>query len=115
MWYNLLAEKAEMLEPELLLGAFTFVLGALVVFAGMIILVLFVSAMGKALNKDKAEKPAKEEVKEEVVVQEPVQSVSDDEIPEDVRVAIIAAIACYYDGMQAKNEFTVKKIKKLRN
>ena len=44
-----------------------------------------------------------------------IETVSgDDEIPEEVRVAIIAAIACYYEGTQAKNEFTVKKIKKLR-
>ena len=107
---------AEIMEPPILLGLFTFLLGVLVVFCGMLVLVLFVSAMGKAFTKkSKKEEEPKEDKVPEVVETAPVEIADSDEIPEHVRVAIIAAIACYYEGTQAKNEFTVKKIKKLRN
>ena len=107
---------AEMMEPPILLGLFTFFLGVLVVFGGMIVLVLFVSAMGKAFTqKSQKKEDAEEDEVPEVVEVAPVEIADSDEIPEHVRVAIIAAIACYYESTQAKNEFTVKKIKKLRN
>ena len=112
MFYNLLAE---MMEPPILLGGFTFLLGVLVIFLGMLILVLFVSLMGKAFTKkSESNEESKAEEIPQVVETAPVEVSGDDEIPEEVRVAIIAAIACYYEGTQAKNEFTVKKIKKLR-
>lgn len=102
------------MEPPVLLGLFTFVLGLLVVFLGMFVLVLFVSAMGKFFNR----KP-KDEVEEQTAEQtaEPVLVANDesDEIPEHVKVAIIAAISCYYQDAQSKNEFIVKKIKKINN
>ncbi len=97
-------------------GGFTFILGMLVVFAGMTILVLCVAAFGKAAdgiankveNSSKKEKQAPEE---NVLQESPVQA--SDEIPEDIRVAIAAAIAAYYETSGSKNEFTVRKIKKL--
>ena len=97
-------------------GAFTFILGICVIFLGMIILVISVSLVGKAVSsteEKKVAKPKKEvEVKPEPA---PVVSVSDDDIPEDVKVAIIAAISAYYlsGGPTAKPEFTVRKIKKI--
>ena len=66
----------------------------------------------QAETKTAAEKAPKKEV--EVDVEPVVEAVSDD-IPEDVKVAIIAAISAYYmsSGAKAKNEFTVRKIKKI--
>ena len=48
----------------------------------------------------------KDEIKAETTV-------SDDAIPEDIRVAIIAAVSAYYAENGSKNEFTVKKIKRI--
>ncbi len=106
---------AEIMEPPILLGLFTFLLGVLVVFVGMFVLVLFVSVMGRAFTKKSKKEESKEEEVPKVVETAPVEIADSDEIPEHVRVAIIAAIACYYESNQAKNEFTVKRIKKLRN
>ena len=94
-------------------GAFTFILGVAVIFFGMIVLVLAVSLVGKIVSgvSEKPAKKPKNEVVEEVAAV-PVAT-SDDEIPEDVRVAIIAAIAAYYTDSGAKNEFKVRKIKKI--
>ena len=97
-------------------GGFTFLLGMLVVFGGMIILVLCVAAFGKAAEgiANKLEKNASKEKQtpEENVPQVTALS-SSDEIPEDIKVAIVAAIAAYYETSGSKNEFTVRKIKKL--
>ena len=108
MTYNLLALSD---WPN---GLFTFLLGMAVVFLGMTIIVLFVSLVGKVINK-----PAKEvkQTAQVVPVKEsaPAPVVTDGEVPEEVRVAIIAAIAMYYENNQPNHEFKVRKIKKLRN
>lgn len=42
-------------------------------------------------------------------------AISDDDVPEEVKVAIIAAISAYYDSQPVQNnEFVVRKIKRLR-
>lgn len=91
-------------------GLFTFILGMLVVFLGMLIVVLFISIVGKILNKnsDKSKNVSKEENVGNI------ENSSDDDIPEHIKVAIIAAIAAYYEGEGPQNSFVVKKIKKLR-
>ncbi len=97
-------------------GGFTFLLGMLVVFGGMIILVLCVAAFGKAAdgiaNKVEKSSDKKNQASEENVPQVTASQTSD-EIPEDIKVAIVAAIAAYYETSGSKNEFTVRKIKKL--
>ncbi len=97
-------------------GGFTFLLGMIVIFAGMTVLVLCVAAFGKVADRiaNKVEKGSKKEKQapEEIVLQD-VPSQASDEIPEDIRVAVIAAIAAYYETSGSKNEFTVRKIKKL--
>ena len=96
-------------------GLFTFILGLLVVFLGMLVIVFAISLAGKAIS-GKKEKPQKEEVVQSApapaVVQQPIV---EEGIPEDVRVAIIAAIAAYYNSNQPQpeHEFKVRKIKKL--
>ena len=115
MTYNLLALKDSLAQwPD---GLFTFLLGLVVVFLGMAIIVLFVSLVGKVINRPA--KPAKEVKQEAQVVpvkeSAPAPVVTDGEVPEEVRVAIIAAIAMYYENNQPNHEFKVRKIKKLRN
>ncbi len=96
-------------------GIFVFILGLLVVFFGMFVIVLAITIAGKAVNSKNTE-PKKnapvEKTAEPVAVAQPVV---EEGIPEHVRVAIIAAIAAYYDGnAQPDNrEFKVRKIKKL--
>ncbi|MBR3864177.1 MAG: OadG family protein [Clostridia bacterium] len=113
MTYNLLALSD---WPD---GLFTFLLGIAVVFVGMIIIVLFVSLVGKAMSNPSDEPKEVKQTVEVVPVQQtaPTPVVDDGEVPEHVRVAIIAAIAMYYENNnnQPKHEFTVRKIKKLRN
>ena len=107
---NLLSSFADNLQT----GGFTFILGMLVIFGGMEILVADVSLVGKLMMKNDKTVSTKKE--QEVIneVQAPqVVEVSNDEIPEDVRVAIIAAIAAYYTQSGSKNEFKVRKIKKI--
>ena len=101
------------LAENLANGAFTFVLGMCVIFFGMITLVLAVSLLGRVVSKPENEKVAEPKVEKEVPA--PVVAESSDDIPEDVKVAIIAAISAYYtsSGAKAKNEFTVRKIKKI--
>lgn len=108
---NLLADHMFKGAPDIFWGVFTFVLGMLIVFGGMIVLVLVVSAVAKVMTAKKAKKDAEEE--KESVTETAVEEVSDDGIPESVRVAIIAAVLAYYEGEGVKNEFVVKKIKKL--
>ncbi len=96
-------------------GLFTFILGMIVVFLGMFVIVIAVSLVGKVMSKtgDKKQPENPEKQVEPVPVVANVKHEVDGEIPEHVRVAIIAAIAAYYENNQPQNEFIVKKIKKL--
>ena len=109
---NLLADHMFRGAPDIFWGVFTFVLGLLIVFGGMIVLVLVVSAVAKIMTARKAKKDAPETT-EQTVTETNTEEVSEDGIPESVRVAVIAAVLAYYEGEGVKNEFVVKKIKKL--
>lgn len=118
MLINLLEQVAasEKFAERAASGGFTFLLGMIVIFAGMTVLVLCVAAFGKAVEAiaNKSEKKAaKKEERDAACEPETLAMQSTDEIPEDIRVAIIAAIAAYYETSGSKNEFTVRKIKKL--
>ncbi len=95
-------------------GIFIFIIGLLVVFLGMCVIVLFVSLAGKFFNKDNKTTKVEEPIKVEEVVDEPITMVDDGDIPEDIKVAIIAAITSYYfSATKSKCDFIVKKIKRL--
>lgn len=108
--FNLLAEEFRG-APDIFWGIFTFVLGLIVVFAGMAILVLVVSLVAKVMTAKAKKKEAAEETETVEAVTE--TTADEDGIPENVRVAIMAAVLAYYEGEGVKNEFVVKKIKKL--
>ena len=104
-----------LLMSELGTGLFTFVLGLCVVFLGMIIIVVSVTAAGKVIHGKEAKKEAKPVKEVPTSVEAPTAPVVEEGIPEHVRVAIIAAIAAYYESgnAQPNHEFKVRKIKKL--
>ena len=104
-----------LLMSELGMGLFTFILGLCVVFFGMIVIVLSVNLAGRIIHgkeTKKEEKPVKEVP---TSVEAPTAPVVEEGVPEHVRVAIIAAIAAYYESgnAQPNHEFKVRKIKKL--
>lgn len=99
------------MENPIINGIFVFVLGLLVVFLGMTIIILAVSACGKILSAN-SEKPKK--VKEQVKVENPVveETSESSEIPTHIKAAIVAAITAYYFESQSKCDFIVKKIRR---
>lgn len=109
--FNLLAEEMYKGASNLFWGTFTFVLGMLVIFGGMAILVLVVSGVAKVMSSKSDKKT--ESNKAESTATEEVAVNDEDGISEEVRVAIMAAVLAYYEGEGVKNEFVVKKIKKL--
>lgn len=115
MLFNLLEQAvaaSENFGERAASGGFTFLLGMLVVFGGMILLVLCVSGFGVLVNKI-AEKSEKKSEETEEPAEKSIETTDDGSIPEEIRVAIIAAIAAYYAESGSKNEFKVRKIKKL--
>lgn len=105
--FNLLANSLVME------GLKTFLLGILVVFFGITIIVLCVYGAGAlfkkfdAVKEKKAEAPATKLNEEEKVV------VEVGEVPEHVKVAIVAAISAYYFSEKSNCDFKVKKIKRI--
>ena len=96
------------METPLANGLFVFILGLLVVFAGMLIIVLAVQLCGKILNKPKEKV---KDVKAEVAVQPVAQA--NEEIPPHIKAAIVAVITAYYFENKSKCDFVVKKIKRI--
>ena len=98
-------------------GVFTLVLGLCVVFLGVSIIIFFVSLSGKIVGAMEKKKRTADPEDDEVTMTMPsageVGRASEDEIPDEIKVAIVAAIAAYYDGEKAKPEFVVRKIKKI--
>ncbi len=93
-------------------GALTLLLGLLVTFGGIAIIVIFVSLAGKLFKVSSVDK--KPEVKVEKAI-EPAPIIKDDEVPEHVKVAIIAAIMAYYDKNEPKSkcDFVVRRIRRI--
>lgn len=91
-------------------GLLVFVIGMVVVFLGMTLIVVIVSICGKVMSKaNGVEKKPEEPVQEQPVAE--IQP-AHEEIPEPVKVAIIAAISAYYFNSQSKCDFVVRKIKR---
>ena len=96
-------------------------LGFLIVIVGIALIIFIIWLLGlimrKTNNLEFATKRRKTKTQKQVV--EPVQNIEvgepahSDEIPDEVKAAIIAAITVYYEEKQEKCEFTVKRIKRL--
>ena len=109
---NLLA-KVNKMEP-VPGGLYTFVLGMLVVFLGIAIIVIFVSIAGKIFSTGETKEPKQPKVKVEkpVVVEKVEAPVDNGEVPDHIKVAIVAAITAYYEEKKSNCDFIVKKIRR---
>lgn len=110
---NLLSKVDKM--SEVTGGMYTFVLGILVVFLGIAVIVIFVSLAGKLFST--GEKSSSTNVVKEVEpkkVEAPVVAKAElgDDIPEHIKVAIVAAISAYYTENKSNCDFIVRKIKR---
>lgn len=90
-------------------------IGFLVVVVGIVIIIGVIWLVGFIMRKTNGlEFVGKKKVKEKPVEVVEEKAVSqDDEIPDEVKAAIIAAIMAYYQGEQNKCSFTVKRIKRI--
>lgn len=88
-------------------------LGFAVTFLGIIILIFFVWAYGKIIKSVRQGAGKKVKGKTEESEAQAAVPAADGEIPVEVRLAIVAAIAAYYEGESSKCEFKVKRIKRL--
>ena len=101
-----------LLASQFFTGAYTFVLGMLVVFLGIAIIVLFVSLTGNIFSK--VDKKKVKEVQVKTAQPNISQNVNGKDIDEEVKAAIIAAISAYYfNKSSSKCDFIVRRIKKL--
>jgi len=92
-------------------------IGFLVVFVGIVLIILIIWLIGLILRKTdnlafitkRRKKPKTEEIKES----NKQEDIADGEIPEEVKVAVIAAIMAYYSEEKPKCEFKVRRIKRI--
>ena len=83
-------------------------LGFIVTFIGIILLIFIVWLCGKAVNRLSVWSGKKKEP-----AQTAETAAEEDGISDEVRVAIIAALAAYYADEAGTSEFKVKRIKRL--
>jgi len=100
-----------LLEVVIQTGLIGFFLGIAIVFLGIAIIVAVVFIVGKVIKANPSEKKI-EEVPVEPQIEE-VTPVSDD-IPDHIKVAIMAAVMAYFEQQNEKCEFTVRKIVRRR-
>ena len=96
-------------------GAIYALFGLLVVFAGIVILILLFTALGKIMkeaNKPRAPRKRKKKENEEKPAEE-IPAVTEEGISPELVAVISAAIAAYYEGENVKCDFVVKRIKRV--
>lgn len=95
-------------------------IGFIIVFVGIFIIIGIIWLVGllmrktnnfEFLSKGRNKKPKAE--KETVNSQVTPETAACDEIPDEVKAAIIAAIMAYYQEKEEKCQFTVKRIRKI--
>ncbi len=92
-------------------------IGFVVVFIGIAIIIGIIWLVGlimrKTNNLEFLTKKREKKVKCQAKAEESNQAASSEDIPDEVKVAIMAAIMAYYEEREEKCEFTVKRIKRL--
>lgn len=111
MLNNLLSYDFKLFNSGLETGLFVLILGMIVVFLGMGVIVLVISGIGKVLTAAKNKKTEAPAAKSEPSAAPSVVP-AEQGVPQEVVVAITAAIASYYSQSGSNCEFVVKKIKK---
>ncbi len=99
-----------------MVGVIGFALGMAIVFLGILVLIISITLMGKIMNKaNKVAEAKKQQEAEKVAVVETVAiEENNDELTDEIKAAIVAAISAYYFGESSTKtcEFKVKKIKR---
>ena len=96
-------------------------IGLAVVFVGIVLIIFIIWLVGLIMRKtnnlefltkkrDKKTKPKKGVAGDKAV---PVVENTADDVPDEVKAAIMAAIMAYYQNSEEKCQFTVKRIKRL--
>ena len=94
-------------------------IGFLIVFVGIILIIFIIWLIGLVLRKtnnlDFLTKIGKKKPKntEQVIEALSPSDENDDEVPNEVKAAIVAAIMAYYGSEKPQCEFKVKRIKRL--
>ncbi len=90
-------------------GLLTLLLGLLVTFLGILIIVLLVKLVGCFFVKGASSS------KKQEIVEQTHNSTCNEDIPDHVKVAIIAAITAYYSESEnkTKSDFIVRRIKRI--
>ncbi len=98
--------------PDALIYA---LIGFSFVFLGIIILIVIVSLIGFIMQKTRGLKLSDLFKKKEKVaeVETVIPTAREEDIPNEVKAAIMAAIMAYYNVEKPKCEFVVKKIKRI--
>lgn len=81
-------------------------LGFIVTFIGIVVLIALLWAVGKIMGAVRTKRLEKKTA-------EKAETASEEEISPEIKVALIAAIAAYYEGEKPQCEFKVKRIKRL--
>lgn len=129
---NLLAESLKGNGEELSSAAIQSLVGFIIVIAGIAVLIgilflagVITNALSRRPKKKTGEKamkaiPAKskkargeEGASEHVSNESPVAAEAEEEVPSEVKAAIVAAIMAFYQAEKPKAEFRVKRIKRL--
>ena len=103
-----------LLETIVQTGFIGFFLGIAIVFLGIGVIVFVVWLVGKVLITSPSGKKKEKAVEPQPKPQPVPQVVSNDDIPDHVKVAIMAAIMAFYEQQNEKCEFTVRKIVRRR-
>lgn len=86
-------------------------LGFLIVFAGIVIIILIIRLLGLVMQKtDNMTFSGK---KKSAAEQKPAETAMGDDVPDEVKAAIIAAVMAYCAEQKPECEFKVKRIKRL--
>ena len=98
--------------PEALVYA---LLGFVIVFVGIAIIILIIWLIGLLMRKTNNLAFLQNIGKKKKEVAAPVENteISNDEVPDEVKAAIVAAIMAYYETEQPQCEFKVKRIKRI--
>lgn len=82
-------------------------LGFIITFLGIVILIFMIWAVGKIMSKIRMQKKeVPPDAKEDNLTEE-------NSLTPEIRAAIVAAIAAYYEGEKSVCEFKVKRIRRL--
>lgn len=88
-------------------------IGLLIVFAGLVVIITIIWLIGFVMRKTENLTFFKKSERKEKSESEELPSPAADEIPDEVKAAIIAAIMAYCEKSKPGCEFKVKRIKKL--